>query len=88
MNRADMSRLGISEGESVTASACAGDAERKVRGLRAVGYDIPEGCAAGYYPECNPLVPVWHHAERSDVPAAKHVAIRVTPEGQSDVIAR
>lgn len=80
MNRGDMARLGIAEGQRVSASTCAKDATREVRGLRAIAYDIPEGCAAGYYPECNPLVPVWHHAERSDVPAAKHVAIRVTPE--------
>jgi hypothetical protein len=23
---------------------------------------------------------LWHHAERSDVPAAKYIAIRVTPD--------
>ena len=28
-------------------------------------YDIPQGCVGGYYPECNPLVPLWHHAEGS-----------------------
>ena len=32
---------------------------------------------AGYYPECNPLVPLWHHAEGSKVPAAKSIPVRV-----------
>jgi hypothetical protein len=45
--------------------------------LRVTPYDIPEGCCAGYYPECNPLIPLWHHAERSKVPAAKSVPVRV-----------
>jgi hypothetical protein len=50
---------------------------REVRGLRVVAYDIPEGCCAGYYPECNPLIPLWHHAKGSKVPAAKAVPVRV-----------
>jgi hypothetical protein len=51
--------------------------ERRVEGLRVVAYDIPEGCIAGYYPECNPLLPLWHHAEKSKVPAAKSIPVRV-----------
>ena len=46
-------------------------------GLRVVSYDIPTECAAGYFPECNPLVPLWHHAEGSFVPAAKAIPIRL-----------
>jgi hypothetical protein len=43
--------------------------------LQIIAYDIPEGCSAAYYPECNPLVPLWHHAEGSKVPAAKSVPV-------------
>ena len=39
-------------------------------------YDIPRGCVAGYYPKCNPLIPLWHHAV-SKVPAAKSIPIRI-----------
>ena len=46
-------------------------------GLRVTPYDIPEGCCASYYPECNPLIPFWHHAEKSKVPAAKSIPIRI-----------
>jgi len=45
-----------------------------------IAYDIPEGCCAGYYPECNVLVPLWHHAERAKVPAAKSVPVRIVKE--------
>jgi hypothetical protein len=50
---------------------------RKVGGLRVVRYDLPEGCIAGYYPECNPLVPLWHHEEKSKTPASKSIPVRV-----------
>jgi hypothetical protein len=43
---------------------------REVRGLRATAYDVPEGCCAGYYPECNPLIQWWHHAGGNKTPAA------------------
>ena len=41
-------------------------------------YDLPRGCCVGYYPECNPLLPLWHYAEGSKVPAAKSIPIRVS----------
>lgn len=70
--------MGIREGQPVTAVAAVRDGvDRHVRGLRATSYNIPEGCAAGYYPECNPLIPLWHHAKDSQVPAAKSIPIRL-----------
>jgi molybdopterin-dependent oxidoreductase alpha subunit len=78
MNEGDMKRLGISDGETVDLIGEAGDGvERLVRRLRATRYDVPPGNCAGYYPECNPLLPLWHHAERSHVPAAKSIPVRV-----------
>jgi anaerobic selenocysteine-containing dehydrogenase len=78
MNRNDMARLGVEDGESVRLVTDAGDdTYRAVGGFRVTPYDIPEGCCGGYYPECNPLIPLWHHAERSKVPAAKSVPVRV-----------
>jgi hypothetical protein len=47
-----------------------------VSGLKVVPYDIPAGCAAGYYPECNPLVPLWHHAVGSQVPPSNPFQLR------------
>jgi molybdopterin-dependent oxidoreductase alpha subunit len=80
MNSADITRLGFHVGDYVTVFAVARDQEtvpRFVEGLRVTRYDIPQGCVAGYYPECNPLIPLWHHAEQSFVPAAKAIPIRL-----------
>jgi hypothetical protein len=78
MHRNDIDRLGLKEGEMVALTTAVDDGiERRVEGLRVVAYDIPEGCIASYYPECNPLLPLWHHAEKSKVPAAKSIPVRV-----------
>jgi len=78
MHANDVDRLGLKEGSLVTLSTAVDDGfERRVEGLRVVRYDIPEGCIAGYYPECNPLLPLWHHDEKSKTPAAKSIPVRV-----------
>jgi molybdopterin-dependent oxidoreductase alpha subunit len=78
MNPADIERLGLSEGALVTAVTAVDDGEsREVAGLQVTPYSIPVGCAAGYYPECNPLIPLAHHAEGSKVPAAKAIPVRL-----------
>ena len=72
MNPADVARQGLEEGEIVGLTTAIDDGIRRhVGGFIVRGYNIPEGCLAGYYPECNPLVPVSHHAKGSFVPAVK-----------------
>jgi molybdopterin-dependent oxidoreductase alpha subunit len=78
MNEQDATRMSCGDGEVISLQSAAGDGvHREVTGLRIVYYDIPCGCCAGYYPECNPLLPLWHHASRSKVPAAKSIPVRV-----------
>jgi anaerobic selenocysteine-containing dehydrogenase len=78
MNQQDIARLGLNSGEIVTATTAVDEGrKREVSGLRVVPFDIPPGCAAGYFPECNPLVPLAHHAEGSKVPAAKSIPVRL-----------
>lgn len=78
MHTDDIQRLGFQDGAAVkVATVSADNIVREVSGLRLVAYNIPPGCAAGYYPECNALVPLWHHALGSKVPAAKSIPIRV-----------
>lgn len=78
MNREDIAAAGLVAGQEVT---LAGDAQdnhdRSVAGLTVVEYDVPRGCIAAYYPECNPLIALEHHAEESHVPAAKSVPVRI-----------
>jgi molybdopterin-dependent oxidoreductase alpha subunit len=78
MADADMQAQGLQEGDFVTLSCAAGDGvTREVPHLRVTRYDLPPGTCAGYYPECNPVIPLYHHAEKSKVPAAKSVPVRV-----------
>jgi molybdopterin-dependent oxidoreductase alpha subunit len=82
MNRNDIDRLDLRDGEVVslvTEMKHVRDdgVHRRVDGFIVRAYDIPEGCVGAYYPECNPLIPVWHHAKGSFVPAAKGVAVRI-----------
>ena len=78
MNAIDITSLGLVEGQEVTLATVSDDGvDRKLGGLTIVTYDIPKGCIGTYYPEANVLIPLWHHAERSKVPAAKSVPVRV-----------
>ncbi len=78
MSRADMARLQLEQGDTVALRTAADDGVlRRVEGLAVVPYDVPEGCIAGYYPELNPLIPLWHHAKESKVPAAKAIDVLV-----------
>ncbi|MEG8040915.1 FdhF/YdeP family oxidoreductase [Sphingomonas sp. LR60] len=78
MNRADIARAGLTAGQKVTLATDAEDNhDRRVGDLIVVEYDVPDGCIAAYYPECNPLIPLSHHAEESHVPAAKSVPVRI-----------
>ncbi|CAD6513050.1 FdhF/YdeP family oxidoreductase [Paraburkholderia sabiae] len=81
MNPVDIARHGLDPGMSVSLEAVSPDGvKRQVDGFTVVSYDVPVGCAAGYYPECNPLIPLSHHAKESKVPAAKSVPVRVVRE--------
>ncbi|MDB5792836.1 MAG: formate dehydrogenase [Massilia sp.] len=82
MGRADMARRALAQGDLVTLRCAAGDGvERRVEALAVVPYDIPEGTIAGYFPECNALIPLWHHAKESKVPAAKAIDVFVERSG-------
>ncbi|HEY1797943.1 MAG TPA: FdhF/YdeP family oxidoreductase [Stellaceae bacterium] len=82
MNRRDLDRLALTEGATVSLVTAIDDGvPRRVDHFIVHEYDIPEGCIGGYYPECNPLIPVSHHAEGSFVPAAKGIPVRVVADG-------
>jgi anaerobic selenocysteine-containing dehydrogenase len=78
INPADMARQGLTEGEIVSLVSDAGDdTMREVGGLKVTGFSLPDGCVGGYYPEMNPLVPLWLHDEASKTPASKGVPVRI-----------
>ena len=79
MNQIDIDARNLHAGQTISLQTDVqrDEFERKVSGLMIVAYDIPRGCIAGYYPECNPLVPIWHHAGESKTPASKSVPVRI-----------
>jgi molybdopterin-dependent oxidoreductase alpha subunit len=78
INRTDMAEAGLEEGQIVALETDVGDGQARRRdGLIVTPYDIPRGCLGAYYPECNVLIPVEHHAEQSHVLAAKSVPVRI-----------
>ena len=81
MSGQDIERHGLEAGQEISLVTDCGDGlHREVGGLAVTPYDIPRGCIGAYYPECNPLLPVGHHAEDSHVPAAKSVPVRIRRE--------
>jgi molybdopterin-dependent oxidoreductase alpha subunit len=82
MHRNDIDRLELRPEEMVSLVTAAGDGvHRQVDGFIVRPYEIPEGCVGGYYPECNPLVPLWHHEEKAKVPATKSIPVRIIKTG-------
>ncbi len=74
----EMKRMSLSEGQIVAlASDAEDDVHRQVDGLKVTPFDLPDGCLGAYYPEMNPLVPLWYHDKLSKTPAAKGVPVRI-----------
>lgn len=83
MHNDDIIRLGFAEGEKVSLSTVAHDGiPRMMSGFRVTRYDVPPGCIGTYYPETNALIPLWHHAKGSKVPAAKAIPVRIARSTQ------
>jgi molybdopterin-dependent oxidoreductase alpha subunit len=51
--------------------------ERIVRNFRLVPYAFPVGSCAAYYPETNPLVPLYAHDAMSFTPSYKSIPIKI-----------
>jgi molybdopterin-dependent oxidoreductase alpha subunit len=78
MNPDDIREAGLTNEQVVSLVTDAGDdVHREVKGLTVTPFKLPRGCIGAYYPETNPLVPVWYHDEESHTPAAKGVPVRV-----------
>jgi molybdopterin-dependent oxidoreductase alpha subunit len=78
MNPEDIEAAGLKEGQVVGLASDAGDGvDRQVGGLAVTPFLLPRGCIGSYYPEMNPLIPLWYHDEESKTPAAKSVPVRI-----------
>jgi molybdopterin-dependent oxidoreductase alpha subunit len=74
----DLVNLNILDGELVDIHSEWDDhVDRVVREFRVVSYATTRGCAAAYFPEINPLVPLDHTAKGSNTPVSKAVVVRL-----------
>jgi molybdopterin-dependent oxidoreductase alpha subunit len=88
MNPADIARCGLADGDIIGLSTDSDDGiVREKHDLKVFAYDVPQGCLGAYYPECNVLIPLSHHAEESKVPAGKSVPVRILKSGAPSIIA-
>ena len=77
----DIAALGLAEGQLVDlVSEWTDGSERRAAQFRVVAYEQPRGCAAAYYPETNPLVPLDSTAIGSNCPTSKSIIVRLEPE--------
>ena len=82
VNPIDMARLGLREGETVdVVSEWPDGVDRRLAGVRVVGYPTAVDCCAAYYPEANVLVPLGSVAEGSNTPTYKSVVVRLEKVG-------
>ncbi|MEU8399222.1 FdhF/YdeP family oxidoreductase [Nonomuraea sp. NPDC048892] len=80
MNEGDMRERGLGEFDLVDITSFSKDGSRRtVHGYRAVRYEIPPGCAAGYMPELNVLCGIADVSTQSAQPVTKHLVVEVTP---------
>ena len=87
VHREDIAALGYRDGDFVdlVTKWDDDDVDRSASNFRIVEYDTPRGCAAAYYPETNPLVPLDSTATDSNCPTSKSVVIQLVPAGTAAV---
>ncbi|MEW6367799.1 MAG: FdhF/YdeP family oxidoreductase [Acidobacteriota bacterium] len=82
MNVDDMQEHGIRPGSLVDMTCETGGRVRTMRFMHAVGYPIPRGCAATYFPEANAIVPIEVTDLPSGTPGSKSVVVAIRPSGR------
>jgi molybdopterin-dependent oxidoreductase alpha subunit len=80
MNEQDMRDRGLDEFDLIDITSVSSDGSRRsVYGYRAVRYEVPQGCAAGYMPELNVLRGIADYSSQSGQPVTKHLTVEITP---------
>jgi anaerobic selenocysteine-containing dehydrogenase len=95
MNARELQKRGLHPGERIDLVALSSDGiERRLRSFKVIEYSVPDGCCGAYYPEANPLVPLYAYDQQSRTPSYKSVpvkvmrAVAVGPESATIAIAR
>ncbi|PWC22346.1 CbbBc protein [Brenneria roseae subsp. roseae] len=85
----DIAALGLEDGDRVDIETLWNDGiTRKVSGFKLVGYNIPRGNLAAYYPETNPLVPLSSFGDETHTPTSKSVPVSIRRSEQAEPLLR
>jgi molybdopterin-dependent oxidoreductase alpha subunit len=80
VNPDDLQELGFADGEIVDLhSEWKDGVDRIAEHFRVISFPTARGCAAAYFPEANPLVPLDSQADRSGTPTSKAIVLRIEP---------
>jgi molybdopterin-dependent oxidoreductase alpha subunit len=77
LNPIDMAEHGLIERQIVDLVSEWTDGDRVCEAFIVVPFELPRRCAATYFPEANPLVPLDSFADGSRTPTSKSVVIRI-----------
>jgi molybdopterin-dependent oxidoreductase alpha subunit len=75
----EIAAAGLAGGQRVDVTSHFEGRTRTLRGFRLVPFDLPPRCAAAYFPEANPLVPLESFADDSRTPTYKSVVVTLAP---------
>ncbi|MDR7005149.1 FdhF/YdeP family oxidoreductase [Paraburkholderia strydomiana] len=79
MNPRELRKRNLHPGERVDVWASSTDGiERVIRSFKVVEYSLPDGCCGAYYPEANPLVPLYAFDPQSRTPSYKSVPVTIS----------
>jgi len=79
MNPRELRKRNLHPGERVDVWALSTDGiERVIRSFKVVEYSLPDGCCGAYYPEANPLVPLYAFDPQSRTPSYKSVPVTIS----------
>jgi molybdopterin-dependent oxidoreductase alpha subunit len=78
MNEEDMRDRGLEEFELIDITSFSKDGStRTAHGYRAIRFEIPRSCAAGYMPELNILCGIADYSTQSEQPVTKHLTVEI-----------
>lgn len=78
INPREIERRGLRAGDAVRIRTISNDGvQREIAGFKLVAYRLPDGCCGAYYPEANPLLPLYAHDPQSGTPSAKAIPVRI-----------
>ena len=77
MNNEDIKEGSFCQGMMVDITSDYSGTKRLADAFFVVGYDIPKGCVATYFPEANVLIPIDSYADKSFTPTSKSVVVKI-----------